>query len=84
MKKLILGLFISVLLLATYFTAQNKSLKRVALLDSITIFIITIIVCLIFKRPEILKNVVLFGVALVDVFYLTISYLNNDNNEDNL
>ncbi len=82
MRELIIGIFIALLCLVYGICGYGKFAKKMARIDSIVIFIITLVVCLIFKRPDMLKNSILLGITFVMLIDLIIMYFKGDKDEE--
>ena len=65
MRELMIGIFLALLCGGYGIWGYGKFAKKMARIDSIIIFIITMVVCLIFNRPDVLKYSILLGVTLV-------------------
>lgn len=80
MRELFIGIFISLLFFGYGICGVGKFAKRMSLIESIIVFITTLVVCLIFKRPDVLEITIMFFIALsvlIDVVVENIKHKNS-------
>lgn len=79
MRELIIGIIISLLLVTYGIFGKSKSIKKLSLIDSALVLIISVLVCMILKRPDVLEVSIFLVIALTVMIDTIVENIKKNN-----